>query len=50
MVVHVLKVMVQQLAVFVLKALLAQDAMSIFRFVKLTHVLMVAHALKDLEP
>ena len=48
--VHASKGMVQQLTVFVLKDLLAQDATLIFHSVRSTHVLMVAHAMKDLEP
>ena len=50
MVVHASKVMVQQLTVFVLKALMAQDVTLIFHSVRWTHVLMVVLASKDLEP
>ena len=49
MVVHVLKVMVQQLTVFVLKALMVHDVKLTFHSVRLTHVLTVVHASKDLE-
>ena len=45
---HVLKDMVQQFTVFVLKDLMAQDVTLIFHSVRLVHVLMVVHALKDL--
>ena len=47
---HALKGMGQQLAVFVLKDLLAQDVTLIFNSVRLKPVLMVVHASKDLEP
>ena len=45
---HVWRSMVQQLAVFALKDLMAQGVTLIFHSVRLTHALMVAHAMKDL--
>ena len=49
-VVHASKDMVQQLAVFVQKDLMAQVVILIFHSVRWTHVLMVERVMKDLEP
>ena len=46
----VLKSMVQQLNVFVLRDLMAQDVTLIFHSVRCILALMVAHAMKDPEP